>query len=128
MTMETRSLDHLIKEATRIIGWGRSTTEDIKTLTQIRFFLSIQYKDINMSGSATEWLYNQERAKHTVELQESMAVWKTENQAKAMAEINHWNYRELNAEAQGISKLLDAINGYIINVQVENKTGNQAQF
>ena len=46
--METRTKDDLIKEATRIIGGGRSTTEDIKTLTQIRFFLSIHYKDTNM--------------------------------------------------------------------------------
>lgn len=126
--METRTLDQLIKEATRIIWWGRSTTGDIKILTQIRFFLSVCYKDINMSGSATEWMYNQERAKQTVELQELGPVGKAENQAKAIAEINHWGYRELNAEAQWISKLLDAINGYIINCNVENKTGNQAQF
>jgi len=126
--METRTKEQLIKEATRIIGWGRSTTEDIKTLTQLRFFLSIHYKDTNMEWSAKEGMYNQDRAKQTVELQETMAVGKAENQAKAMAEINYGNYRELNAEAQGISKLLDAINGYIINIQVENKTGNQAQF
>lgn len=126
--METRSLEQLIKEATRIIGWGMSTTEDIKTLTQIRYFMSIIYKDVNMSGSATEGMYNQDRAKQTVELQETMAVGKAENKAKAMAEINYGSYRELNAEAQGINKFLDTINGYIINIQIENKVGNQTQF
>lgn len=126
--METLSIAELIKEATYIIGGGRTTPEDIKKLTQIRWFLSIQYKNTNMEWSAKEWLYNQERAKQTVELQESMAVGKAENQAKAMAEIDYGTYRELNAEAQGISKLLDSINGYIINTQVENKAGNITQF
>ena len=126
--METLSITELIKEATHIIGGGRTTPEDIKKLTQIRWFLSIQYKNTNMEWSAKEWLYNQERAKQTVELQETMAVGKAENQAKAMAEIDYGTYRELNAEAQGISKLLDSINGYIINTQVENKAGNSTQF
>lgn len=126
--MEARTKEELIKEATRIIGGGRSTQEDIKILTQIRFFLSIHYKDTNMEGSAKEGMYNQERAKQTVELQESMAVGKAENSAKALAEMEYGTYRELNAEAQGISKLIDSINWYIINIQVENKTGDKAQF
>jgi len=38
-----------------------------------------------------------------------MAVGKAENQAKALAEINNGDYREILAEAQGINKILDTI-------------------
>ena len=126
--METTSVDQLIKEATAIISKGKSDKWSIKTLTQIRRYLSLAYRDKNMEWSAKEWLYNGERSSLTVEYQETMAVGKAENQAKAVAEINNGNYREINADAQGISKMLDAIAWYVINSQVENKAGNDAQF
>jgi hypothetical protein len=81
-----------------------------------------------MEWSADEWLYNNMRANDTVSLQETMAVWKAENIAKANAEAAHWSYRNTNADAQGISKLIASIEWYIIGVNVENKSGNNASF
>ena len=50
------------------------------------------------------------RAKNTVEKQDrGMAVGKAENEAKAEAEAEYPNWRELNAEASGIGKILDTI-------------------
>lgn len=126
--MELQTLSELIKLATTIIGTWSTKKEDIKTLTQIRFFMALKYRDVNMEWSSKEGLYNGERVNKTVELQETMAVGKAENQAKALAEINNWDYRTINADAQGIGKILDTISWYIINCQVENKTWDQTQF
>lgn len=80
------------------------------------------------SGSSKEGLYNGERYSKTVELQETLPVWKAENQAKALAEVNNWDYRDVLAEAQGINKILDTIQWFIIGWQVENKSLNETRF
>lgn len=126
--MENLSTAELIKEVSNIIGNGKSSQDDLKKLTQLRWFLSLKYRDTNMEWSADEWLYNNMRANDTVSLQETMAVGKAENIAKANAEAAHWSYRNTNADAQGISKLIGSIEAYVISCQIENKAGNNAAF
>lgn len=126
--MENLTVDELINNATKIIVQEGHTIDDIKILSKIRYFLSIAYKRTNTLWSSQEWLYNSERASKTVALQETLPVWKAENQAKAEAETSYWKYRETNAEAQGISKILDTIEWFIIGRQVENKSLNETKF
>lgn len=126
--MEELTTDELIKEVSHIIGGGRTTPEDIKKLTQLRWYLSIQYRNTNMFGSSQEGLYNSTRANQTKLLAETMAVSRAEAEAKSMAEEQYGSYRSENADAQWISKLLDSITGYIINTNVENKVWTEAQF
>lgn len=126
--MDTLSQDTLIKKATDIINADWHTQEDVKTLSKIKYFLSLHYKRINILGSAKEGLYNQRRANKSVELQENMAVGKAENEAKKDAENDFGNYREINAEAQWIDKIIKAIEWFIITLQVENKALNNTQF
>ncbi len=120
--------DELINQATEIITQDYHDDTDTKKLARIRYLLAINYKTLNTRGSAIEWQYNQHRAKKTVELQETIAVWKAENLAKLEAEDKYWDYRKINAEAGGINKMLDAIEWFIITVQVELKAQNKVGF
>lgn len=126
--MENITVEQLIAWATKIILQPAQTIEDISKLTKIRYFLSIWYKKLYTQWSSKEGLYNGERANQSVELQENMPVGKAENQAKAIAEVNNWDYRAILAEAQGINKILDTISGFIIGWQVENKSLNETKF
>ena len=126
--MENLNINELIKEVSDIIGNGKSSQDDLKKLTQLRWYLSIKYRDTNMEWSADEWLYNNMRAADTVELQRENPVGKAENIAKANAEAAYWSYRNTNADAQWISKLIGSIEAYVISCQIENKQGNNTQF
>ena len=118
----------LIQQATDIINAPWHTKEDIKILSQIRFNLAVEFKNTNTRWSAREWSYNSLRSNKQVVLQETMAVGKAEWIAKADAEEEYGDYRELNAEAQGIGKILSAIEWFIISLQVEFKAINEVKF
>lgn len=124
--MDKRTTEQLEQRATEIILQEWHEKKDLKELSKIRYFLSIHYKETNMLWHSREWLYNGMRASNTVQKQDKgMAVGKAENEAKAEAEAQYPNRRELNAEAEWINKILDTINGFIINLQVEMKATNQ---
>ena len=107
--------------AADIIMQDGHTSEDSKKLTQINFFLSLQYKTKSKDGAITEAKYNDTRSTETVRLQEEMAVGKAENIAKSMAEEEYGSYRELNADAAGTNKVISAIDKFVIALHVENK-------
>jgi hypothetical protein len=81
-----------------------------------------------MSGSAKEWLYNWARSSKTVELQETMAVWKAENIAKSESEVAYGSYREVNADAQWLAKVLSSIDWFIIGLQSQFKAEGKIPF
>ena len=114
--------------ATSIIQQAGHTREDIKTLSQIKYFLSLKYKTINTLSSVHEAQYNNHRSTKSVELQEDMAVGKAENIAKSEAENQYGIYRQENADAQGISKIIEAVGWFIISIQSELKALDQTQF
>jgi len=125
--MHNLTESELIQKATEIINQDWHTLEDIKKLSQIRYFLAIHYKRINTDGSVKEGLYNWMRAKETVELQNTLPVGKAENQAKSLAEKSYGVYREINANASGIKELMNTIESFVIALQVEQKTINNVQ-
>jgi len=127
--MDKRTTDQLINRATEIVCQDWHTADDRKELSQIRYFLSLKYKQTNTQGSSQEWLYNGLRASDQTErIDKWTAVTRAEAEAKNTAESKHGSFRELNAEAQGIAKLIDAIEGFIINLNVEFKALQQTQF
>jgi hypothetical protein len=46
--MENLTTTELIKEVSNIIGNGKSSQDDLKKLSQLRWYLSIKYRDTNM--------------------------------------------------------------------------------
>ena len=126
--MDKMTVEQLESEATSIVLQEWHTPDDCKQLSQIKYFLSLHYKRINIDWSAKEKLYNEKRSWDSVELQESMAVNKAENIAKSYAETSYGGYRSINAEAQWISKTFEAISGFIIAIQVELKSLNSVQY
>ena len=126
--MKNLTTDELINRSTEIILQEYHTDADKKELSKILYLLSLRYRDTNMSGSAKEWLYNWARSSKTVELQETMAVWKAENIAKSEAESACEWRRELNAEAQWLSKLLNTIDWFIIGLQSQFKAEGKIPF
>lgn len=126
--MDVLTVEELEKKATDIVLQDAHVREDVKQLSKINYFLSLHYKRINTHGSVKETQYNRARSAWSVKLQEEMAVGKAENIAKSEAELEHGIFREENAEAQGISKIMWTIEGFIISIQSELKTLDNVQF
>ena len=126
--LENLKYQELENIATSIIQQAGHTREDVKTLSQIKYFLSLKYKTINTLSSVHEAQYNNHRSTQSTKLQEDMAVGKAENIAKSEAENQYGIYRQENAEAQGISKIIEAVGWFIISIQSELKALDQTQF
>ena len=126
--MKNLTTDELINRSTEIILQEYHTDADKKELSKILYLLSLRYRDTNMSGSAKEWLYNWARSSKTVELQETMAVWKAENIAKSESEVAYGSYREVNADAQWLAKVLSSIDWFIIGLQSQFKAEGKIPF
>lgn len=107
--LENLKYQELENIATSIIQQAGHTRDDVKTLSQIKYFLSLKYKTINTLSSVHEAQYNNYRSTQSTKLQEDMAVNKAENIAKSEAEEKYGQYRQENAEAQGISKIIEAV-------------------
>lgn len=114
--------------ATEVIRRKAHNRDDIKLLSQIKYFLSLEYKRLNTLGSVHEAQYNNHRSTQSVALQWDIAVGKAENIAKSEAEKQYGIYREENAEAQGISKIIEAIGWFVISIQSELKALETTQF
>jgi hypothetical protein len=125
--MDKLSADQLINKSTKIIMQDWHTQEDAKELSRIKYFLAIQYKKLNTASSAQEWLYNWLRSEKSLKYCEWNAVTKAEVMWKNDAEIAYWWFREMNAEAQWIDKMIKAIEGFIISLNIENKVLYQTQ-
>lgn len=126
--LENLKYQELENIATSIIQQAGHTREDVKTLSQIKYFLSLEYKRINTIGSVHEAQYNNHRSTQSTKLQEDIAVGKAENIAKSEAEEKYGQYRQENAEAQGISKIIEAVGWFIISIQSELKALDQVNF
>ena len=126
--MDNRTLEELENKASNIITQDWHTREDVKVLSQIRFFMSKYYKDYMKNWSSNEVSYNTTRASRSVILQEEMAVGKAENIAKSEAEQEYWTYRQENALASGVAKIISSLDGFIITIQSELKSLDNVQY
>ena len=129
ITMDNRSINDLISKSTEIILQEAHTLDDMKLLSKLRYFLSIAYKNTNTKWSADEWLYNWTRSSETTtRIENGTAVTRAEAEGKAEAEKLYGSYRETNATAAWISKMLETLGWFIIALQVEYKALQETQM
>lgn len=121
---KTLTTAELINEAQLVVLQENYDDSDILKLNRINFFLCKYYLAENVSGNATEWLYN--KAKE--ELDDNLPVTKATHIAKLNAENLHWTFRQVKAEASGISKMMETVSWFIIWIQIKLKNENKVKF
>jgi hypothetical protein len=106
--LDSLTFDQLEELVADIVMKAGHTKEDCKVLSQIKFFMAREYRKRNKEGSLKEANYNGTRSSESAMLSDTMAVSKAEAVAKANAEKLHGTYREINADASGMSSVIKA--------------------